>query len=141
MHFSFTPWEGINLRCRNEVVKVFQENETPATGQLSYLELIIKPQTEPLTISLRYTFYSTDTYSARIYAYERDLLSYYAIPAHFDQGGRTYLLAQYAYKKTVKLQLKIMGEQKRPKNDVAALTKNGIQNKEWRFQIIWEFGN
>ena len=141
MHFSLTPWEGINLRCRNEVVKVLQENETPAIGQLSYLELIIKPQTEPLTISLRYTFYSTDTYSARIYAYERDLLSYYAIPAHFDQGGRTYLLAQYAYKKTVKLQLKIMGEQKRPKNDVAALTKNGIQNKEWRFQIIWEFGN
>ena len=90
---------------------------------------------------MRYTVYSTDTYSARIYAYERDLLSYYAIPAHFDQGGRTYLLAQYAYKKTVKLQLKIMGEQKRPKNDVAALTKNGIQNKEWRFQIIWEFGN
>jgi hypothetical protein len=141
IHFSFSPWEGFQLRCRNEVVKIWKENEGSTIGQLSYLELILKPQAEPLTISFRYTFYETDDYNARIYAYERDLLSYYAIPAHFDVGGRTYLLAQYTYKKAIKLQLKVIGEQKKSKKETTSVSNYVIRNREWRMQILWEFGN
>jgi hypothetical protein len=97
--------------------------------------------TEPLSLSFRYTFFSTDNYASRVYAYERDLLSFYAIPAHFDQGKRSYLLVQYNYKKAVKLQMKIISDHRRDKNNIAAAFQSPLRNKEWRMQAIWEFGN
>ncbi len=140
-HVSFMPLESLMIRCRNELVKVKEEFKSASTGQLSYLEFIFKPLNEPLSISLRYTFFSTDSYSSRVYAYERDLTSFYSIPAHFDQGTRNYLLLQYNYRKAVKIQAKIIGDQRREKNNVLAFSQIPIRNKEWRLQIIWEMGS
>lgn len=140
-HISFTPIESIVIRCRNEIVKINEEYRGTSTGQLSYLEFIFKPTSEPLSISLRYSFFSTDNYTSRIYAYERDLSSFYSIPAHFDVGDRSYLLLQYNYKKAVKIQAKIIGNQRREKNNPLSLYQTSIRNKEWRVQIIWEMGS
>jgi len=140
-HISFNPLESLTIRCRNELVKVQEELKTISSGQLSYLEFIFKPLSEPLSLSFRYTFFATDDYSSRVYAYERDLSSFYSIPAHFDQGQRNYLLVQYNYKKAVKIQLKLINDQRREKNNLAAAFQSPISNKEWRLQIIWEFGN
>lgn len=138
IHISFTPIENITVRCRNEIVKENQEYKKSGVGQLSYLELIYKPITEPLSISFRYCFFSTDGYSSRIYAYERDLSSYYAIPAHFNQGSRNYLLLQYNFKKILKVQMKIIGEQKKDKNNINNYYQIPFRNKEWRLQFIWD---
>lgn len=139
-HISFTPIESFTIRWRNEIVKVKEDHTSLSTGQLSYLEFIFKPLAEPLSISLRYTFFSTDNYASRIYAYERDLSSFYSIPAHFNQGSRTYLLLQYNYKKAVKIQAKIIGDQRSEKNNVLSFYQLPVRNKEWRLQIIWEMG-
>ena len=90
---------------------------------------------------LRYTFFSTDNYASRVYAYERDLSSYFSIPAHFDQGNRNYFLLQYNYKKAVKIQVKIIGDQRREKNNPVSLYQTPLRNKEWRLQVIWEMGS
>lgn len=140
-HISFSPIESLTIRCRNEIVKVREEFKSFSSGQLSYVEFIFKPATEPLSISFRYTFFSTDDYSSRVYAYERDLSSYYSIPAHFDQGYRNYLLLQYNYKKAVKIQLKLINDQRREKNFLISNQQGPLKNKEWRMQVIWEFGN
>ncbi len=140
-HISFSPIESLTIRCRNEIVKVREEFKSFSSGQLSYVEFIFKPATEPLSISFRYTFFSTDDYSSRVYAYERDLSSYYSIPAHFDQGHRNYLLLQYNYKKAVKIQLKLINDQRREKNFLISNQQGPLKNKEWRMQVIWEFGN
>lgn len=140
-HLSFSPLESLTIRCRNEVIKVQQEFNSTSIGHLSYLEMIFKPMTEPLSLSFRYTFFSTDNYASRVYAYERDLLSFYAIPAHFDQGKRSYLLVQYNYKKAVKLQMKIISDHRKDKNNITAAYQSPLKNKEWRMQVIWEFGN
>lgn len=140
-HISFIPLESLTIRCRNELVKVNEEFTSFSTGQLTYLEFIFKPLAEPLSISLRYTFFSTDNYASRVYAYERDLSSFYSIPAHFDEGNRSYILIQYNYKKAVKLQAKIIGDQRREKNNPISLYQTPLRNKEWRLQIIWEMGS
>jgi hypothetical protein len=140
-HISFIPLESLTIRCRNEIVNVKDGYNSASIGQLSYLEFIFKPLAEPLSISLRYTFFSTDNYASRVYAYERDLSSFYSIPAHFDQGNRSYLLIQYNYKKAVKIQAKMIGDQRKEKNNVLSFTQLPIRNKEWRLQIIWEMGS
>lgn len=140
-HIAFNPIESLTIRCRNEIVKVIEELKAYSSGQLSYLEFIFKPSTEPLSISFRYTFFATDDYTSRVYAYERDLSSFYSIPAHFDQGHRNYLLMQYNYKKAVKIQLKLINDQRREKNILISNQQLPLKNKEWRMQVIWEFGN
>lgn len=140
-HIAFSPFESLTLRCRNELVKVQEEFKSISFGQLSYIELIFKPLAEPLSLSFRYTFFSTDDYSSRVYAYERDISSYYSIPAHFDQGQRNYILVQYNYKKSVKIQCKIINDQRREKNNLASAFLSPMSNKEWRLQVVWEVGS
>ncbi|MFM1794628.1 MAG: hypothetical protein RL642_1013, partial [Bacteroidota bacterium] len=139
-HIAFSPFESVTLRCRNEWVNVHGASNSTSSGHLTYVELIFNPSSEPLSLSFRHTFFSTDDYASRVYAYERDLSSFYAIPAHFDHGNRNYLLAQYNYKKAVKIQLKILGEQRRDKNISNLLFQSPLKNKEWRIQVIWELG-
>jgi hypothetical protein len=122
-------------------VKVREEFKSFSSGQLSYVEFIFKPAADPLSISFRYTFFSTDDYSSRVYAYERDISSYYSIPAHFNHGNRNYLLLQYNYKKAVKIQLKLINDLRREKNSLSSYQQWPLKNKEWRMQFIWEFGN
>jgi hypothetical protein len=131
-HIAFSPMESLTIRCRNEIVNVKEEFKGYSSGQLSYFEFIFKPAIEPLSISFRYTFFATDDYSSRVYAYERDLSSFYSIPAHFDQGHRNYLLMQYNYK---------INDQRRKKNNFISNQQLPFNNKEWRMQVIWEFGN
>jgi hypothetical protein len=140
-HIAFSPLESLTIRCRNELVKVQEEFKSNSSGQLSYIEFIFKPLAEPLSLSFRYTFFSTDDYSSRVYAYERDLSSFYSIPAHFDQGRRNYLLVQYNYKKAVKIQLKIINDQRSEKNTLQSAFQFPLRNKEWRLQVIWEVGS
>jgi hypothetical protein len=140
-HIAFSPLESLTIRCRHELVKVQEEFKSTSSGQLSYVEFIFKPMTEPISLSLRYTFFSTDDYSSRVYAYERDISSYYAIPAHFNQGQRNYLLLQYNYRKAIKIQLKMINDQRREKNNLASSFLSPMINKEWRLQVIWEVGS
>jgi hypothetical protein len=140
-HIAFSPLESLTIRCRNELVKVQEEFKSNSSGQLSYVEFIFKPLAEPLSLSFRYTFFSTDDYSSRVYAYERDISSFFSIPAHFDQGQRNYLLVQYNYKKAVKIQFKMINDQRREKNNHASAFLSPMSNKEWRLQVVWEVGS
>jgi hypothetical protein len=41
--------------------------------------------------NLRLQYFETDGYNSRIYAYENDVLYYYAIPVFFNKGWKYYL--------------------------------------------------
>ena len=49
----------------------------------------------PLTVSLRFALFDTESYNAGIYAYENDVLYAYSIPAYYYRGTRTYLMLNY----------------------------------------------
>lgn len=48
-------------------------------------------QHKDLSVSLGAVIFETDDYDSRIYAYEADLLYYFAIPSYFGRGIRYYL--------------------------------------------------
>lgn len=125
-HFSSSLNRSWTIRIRNEWNQsgiLFQENQT---GFLHYTEVIYKPMLTPFSFSFRSTWYETGGYASRIYAYERDLYGYYAVPSHAGKGSRYYLLMQYKWK-----QMAISAK-------IIHIQSNGSGQWQWRTQILWD---
>lgn len=43
--------------------------------------------------------YDTDDFDSRIYAFENDVLYSFSVPALYDRGTRSYVMAEYSYKR------------------------------------------
>ena len=94
---------------------------------------------KPYSISARLSGFETGGYNSRIYAYERDLLYYYAIPALYNVGYRNYILLNYKISKHLQIWLKWI----QAKNSLNPLLSSQLQTtekntKEWRVQLIWK---
>lgn len=72
-----------------------QELEKPQRGYLIYQDVIYKQLGVPLTLTLRYMLINIDSYNARIYVYENDVLYAYSIPAFQNKGMRYYAVVRY----------------------------------------------
>ena len=64
-----------------------------------YQDIIFKPKSSPISLSLRYAVFDTDSYDARIYAFESNMLNVFYIPAHSGKGMRAYALLRYQFAK------------------------------------------
>ena len=60
-------------------------------GFLMYADFRYQPSSKPYSVNSRLQYFETDGYTARIYAYETDVLYSYSIPAYFDKGFRWYI--------------------------------------------------
>lgn len=126
IHASFMPISGLTCRLRNEMVSIQSVTGKTERGQLTYAELIYKPALQPFSASARFSFYDTENYATRIYAYERDLPAYYAVPPHYGEGTKSYLVVQYKMRKS----LQCAGKWSMDK-----------RKNEWRIQFIWQWGS
>lgn len=70
-------------------------NEHIEMGYLIYQDLIYKSLEYPISSTLRFSIFDTDSYNSRIYAYENDLLYQYYIPGYFGRGTRSYINVRY----------------------------------------------
>ena len=52
---------------------------------------------------MRYALFQTDSYDARIYAYENDVPGSYSIPAYYSRGSRFYLMLDYNITRKIEL--------------------------------------
>ncbi|MCF0072619.1 helix-hairpin-helix domain-containing protein [Dyadobacter sp. CY261] len=59
-----------------------------------------------LEISGRVAFFKTDDYDSRQYAYEKDMLYAFSIPAYYNAGTRHYLMLRYTLSKHIKIWLR-----------------------------------
>jgi DNA uptake protein ComE-like DNA-binding protein len=126
IHASFMPLPTLTCRLRNEMIKIQSFTGKIERGQFAYLELIYKPPLAPFSASIRCSFFDTDGYATRIYAYERDLPAYYAVPPHYGEGTRAYLVVQYKLGKSLQCAGKWSMDKKK---------------NEWRVQVIWQWGS
>jgi hypothetical protein len=72
-------------------------------GYLLYTDLDYQFPKLPLSFSARYAIVHTDDYDTRIYAYEKDVLYKFSIPAYYDKGQRFYLLLNYDISQNLQL--------------------------------------
>ena len=59
-----------------------------------------------LKFDARFAIFDTDNYDNRIYAYERDLLYTFSIPAYAGNGTRTYIMMRYSINRSINLWIK-----------------------------------
>jgi hypothetical protein len=95
LHCNYQVSKNLQLRCRVEYKTVVADSTGKAEGFMLYQDLVYRFSKIPVQLSMRYMFYRTDDYTARIYAYEDDVLFSYSIPALYDEGNRSYLMVRY----------------------------------------------
>ena len=67
----------------------------PSSGYLIYQDVKYKPMSKPYSFTARFALFDMDSYDARIYAYENDVLYYFGVPAYYNRGTRMYITFRY----------------------------------------------
>lgn len=98
-NLSYKISRSVSIRSRVEAVKLNYEEKKDETGFLVYQDIIFKPLSFPLSGSVRYGIFDTDTYESRIYTYENDILNSYSIPSFYNRGFRYYITLRYKINK------------------------------------------
>lgn len=84
----------ISLKSRIEWTR-FMYDEDESNGLLLFQDFIFTFKKIPLKLYNRIAVFDADSYDARMYAYENDLLYVFSIPSYYNRGLRTYLMAKY----------------------------------------------
>jgi len=93
--FDYKIDNRFTLRSRVEVLIFDPRNEAKQNGYLGFAQINYKPALKPFSGNVRLSYFETDGYDSRIYAFENDVLYGYSIPVFFDKGYRYYLNAHY----------------------------------------------
>ena len=104
-HLQYQASETILLKTRAE--HVYYKGEKSENGFLLFQDIQFKPKEFPLNLAARLAWFSTESYSSRIYAYENDILYAFSIPAYYGEGFRSYLNLKYQPAKKIECWLKL----------------------------------
>ncbi len=105
-NISYKISETIQLKNRVEY-RTYKRGDSPQeNGYLVYQDITYKPLSSPMSFTFRYALFETDSYNARIYAYESNVLYAYSIPAYFNRGTRTQLTLRYRVRKGIDIWLR-----------------------------------
>ncbi len=85
---------SVSLRTRVETID-FQRGSSPLEhGFLIYQDFVHRPLSSPIETTLRFALFESDTYNARVYAYENDLVGLFSIPPYYGRGIRWYAMVR-----------------------------------------------
>lgn len=102
-NISYTITPSIKLKNRIELIDYKLDNNKTQKGYLVYQDIVYSKLGKPLSVTLRYALFQTDSYDARIYAYENDVPGSYSIPAYYNRGSRFYIMLDYNLTKRIEL--------------------------------------
>lgn len=103
LHFAYKVTKEIELKSRVEFTRYTIGDGQNEDGLLIYQDLSYKKLSFPLSFSLRYALFDTESFNSRIYAYENDVLYAFSIPAFNGRGTRFYVTTKYRIKRGVDL--------------------------------------
>ena len=107
LNFIFSPTESIKLHSRLELVKTNEEGLPTETGYLVFQDVIWKKMNVPFSVTIRYALFQSDTWNARLYAYENDVLYSYSIPAYYGKGARIYGIFKFDVRRNIDVWFRI----------------------------------
>jgi hypothetical protein len=94
-NLSYKISRSVTIKSRVEAVKVDYTEKKTENGFMIYQDVIFKPLSSPISGSVRYGIFDTDSYDSRIYTYENDILYSYSIPFFYEKGFRYYVTLKY----------------------------------------------
>lgn len=97
---------SVKLKNRVELVDYKLDDGRTAKGFLAYQDVTYSKLGSRFSATLRYALFQTDTYDARIYAFETDVPGSYSIPAYYYRGSRFYILLDYNITRRIEIWLR-----------------------------------
>ncbi len=94
LHGNYRFSARLRLRARLEVVRFAAPNMPDAYGLVLYQDARWQP-VKTVQLDLRLAFFDTDSFDARVFIYEDDLLYTFSVPAFNGRGQRAYALARW----------------------------------------------
>lgn len=140
LHLDYEFNDRLRLRSRIEGVRHFEEESDDEYGLILYQDVRWLPF-EHLQLDARLAFFDTDSFDARVYAYENDLLYTFSVPAFFGQGQRAYLLLKYEPVDALDLELKYAATRFEGVDTIGSGLNeiDGSYRRELRAQVRWKF--
>ncbi|MBS1570410.1 MAG: helix-hairpin-helix domain-containing protein [Bacteroidetes bacterium] len=87
---SYKVSSGVTLRTRVESVD-YQRGETPVEhGFLIYQDVVHRPKRGAVEFTGRIMLFATDSYDARLYAFESDIPGVFSLPPIYGRGMKWY---------------------------------------------------
>jgi hypothetical protein len=103
---SYKVDQSVTLRTRVESVD-YQRGDTPKEhGFLIYEDVIHRPMKSKWEFTGRVAIFSSDSYDARLYAFENDIPGTFSIPPYYGKGMRWYTMVRYSAARGVDLWLR-----------------------------------
>ena len=96
-NLSYKVSESVKLKSRIEYVTINRLSEENQDGMIITQDFIFKPKSSPISISMRYALFDTDSYDTRIYTYENNALYVFSVPSYYYRGSRAYAMIQYKF--------------------------------------------
>ncbi|MBR0178670.1 MAG: hypothetical protein IJQ11_14745, partial [Bacteroidales bacterium] len=96
VRFNITYELGWDIHCANKAEYAHYRNEDGSNEHGYFLcqDIAYKPENLPFSLTFRYAIFDAKDYSARVYAYENDVLYSFSVPAMYGKGMRFYLLGK-----------------------------------------------
>jgi hypothetical protein len=138
INLDYKTTEKMVLRSRVQASSYRQSN---ATTYGYYLMEEISFDFHVFKISSRYAIFDTDDYDNRQYAYERDVLYAFSIPALSGRGTRFYLLSQIRISRNIDLWLRYARTKYSDRQVISSGLEqiNGSVKSELKFEIRYRF--
>lgn len=92
---SYRVSEAVTLRTRIEGVDHRRGGSPREHGFLMYQDVAHRPVQSKVEVTGRIAVFATDSYDARLYAFENDLPGLYSIPPYYGSGMRWYAMLRY----------------------------------------------
>ncbi|MGB1317573.1 MAG: hypothetical protein ACPG5W_05180 [Flavobacteriales bacterium] len=101
LNLSYSLSKSVKLRSRVEYSRYKRGDRDVEEGFMVYQDFIFKPLGFPVSFNARLAYFDTESYNARIYAYESDVLYGYSFPAYYYRGMKAYLNVRYDISRNV----------------------------------------
>lgn len=141
INYTFRASSSIRLRTRLEFTDYQRDPEPVQKGFMIYQDITYSPEKIPLSLSLRYALFDTDSYDTRIYAYENDILYAFSIPAYSGRGARIYATLRYRFNRNLDVWLRY-GQFYYTDRDIVGTGKEEIMGRtktELKAQVRYRF--
>lgn len=102
LHLSSQINDAFTIKSRVELSYFENSVDEPELGFLVYQDLTYR--IGDFRFSTRFALFDTESFNARIFAYESDLLYNFSIPAYYYQGSRFYVNGRYRISRAVTLE-------------------------------------
>lgn len=104
-HFGYKLTKEWELRDRAEFS--FFNKASKSNGFLAFQDVIYKPIASHFSMTARYAIFDINSYDARIYAYENDILYEFYIPFYQNRGSRFYINTRWRIGKNYTWELRL----------------------------------